>query len=218
MDDASSFEQSLDPLDPKRDRALSLYDARNRFVFSGVWDLPVPKYSGARGVMLDGWQASGILTLQSGFPIRFDSNLDQELQGSANFENPGRPDQVQPFTHRNPRNPLNGSTGYYFDPSIFAVPALGSAGNAPRSICCGPGISGTDLAVQKLTPAGDRGTIQFVFQVFNLFNHTQFLNPDGQLGDAQYDSNGTPVAGGLFGEITRARDPRQIQLAIRFRM
>jgi hypothetical protein len=222
MDDASSFEQSLDPLDFARDRALSLYDARNRFVFSGVWDLPVPKYSGARGVMLDGWQTSGILTLQSGFPIRFDSNLDQELQGSADFENPGRPDQVLPFTHRNPRTPLNGSTGYYFNPSIFAVPALGSAGNAPRSICCGPGIADTDLAVQKLTPVGDRGTIQFVFQVFNIFNHTQFLNPDGQLGDAQFDystnPNGTPVAGGLFGEITRARDPRQIQLALRFRM
>ncbi len=222
MDDASSFEQSLNPLDFASDRALSLYDARNRFVFSGVWDLPVRKYSGPRGVFLDGWQASGIFTVQTGFPIRMGSNLDQELQGSADFESPGRPDQVARFTHRNPRTPLNGYTGYYFDPSIFAVPALGSAGNAPRSICCGPPINDTDLAVQKLTPVGEKGTLQFVFQVFNVFNHTQFLNPDGQLGDAQFDyttnPNGTPVAGGLFGEITRARDPRQIQLAIRFRM
>ena len=224
MDDASSFEQSLDPLDFARDRALSLFDARNRFVFSGVWDLPVPKYSGARGALLDGWEMSGILTLQTGFPIRFDSNLDQELQGSADFENPGRPDIVKPFTHRNPRTPLNGSTGYYFDPAIFAVPALGSAGNAPRSICCGPGIDGTDLAVQKLTSLGESRTLQFVFQVFNVFNHTQFLNPDGQLGDAQLNFTstpnpyGSPEAGGLFGEVTRARDPRQIQLAIRFRM
>ncbi|MBV8674627.1 MAG: hypothetical protein JOZ33_14440, partial [Acidobacteriaceae bacterium] len=222
MDDASSFEQSLNPLDFASDRALSLFDTRNRFVFSGVWDLPVRKYSGARGVFLDGWQASGIFTVQSGFPIRLDSNLDQELQGSGDFENPGRPDQVARFTHRNPRTPLNGYTGYYFDPSIFAVPALGSAGNAPRSICCGPPIDNTDLAVQKLTRVGEKGTLQFVFQVFNAFNHTQFLNPDGQLGDAQFDytsnPNGTPVAGGLFGEITRARAPRQIQLAIRFRM
>jgi hypothetical protein len=222
MDSASSFEQSLNPLDTRSNYALSLYDARNRFVFSGVWDLPVRKYSGTRGVLLDGWQASGILTLQTGFPIRMGSNLDQELQGSADFESPGRPDQVAPFRHRDPRTPLNGATGYWFDPSIFAVPALASGGNAPRSICCGPGINNTDLALQKLTHVGDRGTLQFVFQVFNVFNHTQFLNPDGQLGDAQYDyssnPNGTPVAGGLFGEITRARDPRQIQLAIRFRM
>ncbi len=218
IDDASSFEQSLNPYDFAGDRALSLYDARNRFVFSGVWDLPVRKYSGARGALLDGWQASGILTFQSGFPIRLDSNIDQELQGSPDFEAPGRPDIVKPFTHRDPRVPLNGHTGYYFDPSIFATPGLGSAGNAPRSICCGPGIDGTDLAAQKLTPLGEGRSLQFVFQVFNVFNHTQFLNPDGQLGDATLDQNGNPNAGGLFGEVTRARAPRQIQLALRFRM
>jgi Carboxypeptidase regulatory-like domain len=222
IDDASSFEQSLNPLDFPSDRALSLFDARNRFVFSGVWDLPVRKYSGTRGVLLDGWQASGIFTVQTGFPIRMDSNLDQELQGSPDFESPGRPDQVKRFTHLDPHKQLDGYSGYYFDPSIFAVAALGSAGNAPRSICCGPPIDNTDLALQKLTPIADRGTLQFVFQVFNVFNHTQFLNPDGQLGDSNFDyttnPNGDPVVGGLFGRITRARDPRQIQLAIRFRM
>ena len=217
-DDASSFEQSLDPYNPASDRALSLYDARNRFVFSSVWDLPVAKYGGARGALEDGWELSGIFTIQSGFPIRMDSNTDQELQGSSDFEAPGRPDIVKPFTHRNPRTPLNGSTGYYFDPTIFATPALGSVGTAPRSICCGPGIDGTDFSVQKVTSLGEGRSLQFVFQVFNIFNHTQFLNPDGQLGDAQLDSNGNPEAGGLFGEVTRVRDPRQIQLAIRFKM
>ena len=72
--------------------------------------------------------------------------------------------------------------------------------------------------MQKLTDLGEGRSLQFVFQVFNIFNHTQFLNPDGQLGDAALDSNGNPEAGGLFGEVTRVRDPRQIQLAIRFRM
>jgi hypothetical protein len=217
-DDASSFEQSLDPYNPKSDRALSLYDTRNRFVFSSVWDLPVRKYAGGRAALVDGWELSGILTLQSGFPIRMDSNTDQELQGSSDFEAPGRPDIVKAFTHRNPRTLLAGHSGYYFDPAIFATPALGSVGSAPRSICCGPGVDGTDLAVQKITDLGEGRSLQFVFQVFNIFNHTQFLNPDGQLGDAQLDSNGNPEAGGLFGEVTRVRDPRQIQLAIRFKM
>ena len=49
IDNASSFEQSLDPTDFSRSRALSLYGATNRFVFSGVWDLPFKKYSGALG-------------------------------------------------------------------------------------------------------------------------------------------------------------------------
>ncbi len=203
IDNASSFEQSLDPNDFSRSRALSLYGATNRFVFSGVWDLPVPKYSGALGVVADGWTVSTIVAFQDGFPIRMQSNLDQELQGSGDFENPGKPDIVAPFTHQNPRS--NG--GYYFNPNIFAVAPLGSLGSASRSQCCGPGIDNTDLAFQKLTPLGETKSLEFTFQTFNIFNHTQFLNPDGQIGD-----------GALFGQVTRARPPRQIQFAIRFRM
>jgi hypothetical protein len=218
IDNASSFEQSLDPLDFRRSRALSLYDARNRFVFSGVWDLPVKKYPGLVGAFVDGWTASGIASFQSGFPIRMQSNLDNELQGSGDFENPGKPDLVGRFQRLDPHKSIDGYSGYYFNPSVFAVPALGSTGNAPRSLCCGPGIDNTDLAFAKITPLGEGRTLEFTFQVFNVFNHTQFLNPDGQIGDAQFDPNGNPVAGGLFGQVTRARDPRQIQLAIRFKL
>ncbi len=203
IDNASSFEQSLDPTDFSRSRALSLYDATNRVVFSGVWDLPFRKYSGALGTVADGWTLSAIVAFQDGFPIRMQSNLDQELQGSGDFENPGKPDIVAPFSHQDPRK--NG--GYYFNPSIFAVPALGSLGSATRSQCCGPGIDNTDLAFLKITPIGETKSLEFTFQTFNIFNHTQFLNPDGQIGD-----------GGLFGQVTRARDPRKIQFAIRFRL
>jgi len=203
IDNASSFEQSLDPTDFSRSRALSLYGATNRFVFSGVWDLPVPKYSGALGVVADGWTVSAIVAFQDGFPIRMQSNLDQELQGSGDFENPGKPDIVAPFTHMDPRK----NNGYYFNPSIFAVPPLGSLGSATRSQCCGPGIDNTDLAFQKVTPIGETKSLQFIFQTFNVFNHTQFLNPDGQIGD-----------GGVFGQVTRARDPRKVQFAVRFSM
>jgi hypothetical protein len=203
IDNASSFEQSLDPTDFSRSRALSLYGATNRFVFSGVWDLPVKKYSGALGAVADGWTVSTIVAFQDGFPIRLQSNLDQELQGSGDFENPGKPDIVAPFTHQDPRK----NNGYYFNPSIFAVPQLGSLGSASRSQCCGPGINNTDLAFQKNTPLGESKSMEFTFQTFNIFNRTQFLNPDGQIGD-----------GGLFGQVTRARDPRKIQFALRFRL
>ena len=203
IDNASSFEQSLDPTDFSRSRALSLYGATNRFVFSGVWELPFRKYSGALGAVADGWTLSAIIAFQDGFPIRMQSNLDQELQGSSDFENPGKPDIVAPFSHQDPRK----NNGYYFNPNIFAVPALGSLGSASRSQCCGPGIENTDLALQKVTPLGESKSLEFTFQTFNVFNRTQFLNPDGQIGD-----------GGLFGQVTRARDPRKMQFAIRFRM
>ena len=66
-------------------------------------------------------RVSAIVAFQDGFPIRMQSNLDQELQGSGDFENPGKPDIVAPFTHQDPRK--NG--GYYFNPNIFAVARFG---------------------------------------------------------------------------------------------
>jgi Carboxypeptidase regulatory-like domain len=203
IDNASSFEQSLIPDDFSRSRAVSLFSATNRVVFSGVYDLPFKKYTGALGAVADGWMVSAIVAFQDGFPIRIQSNLDQELQGSGDFENPGKPDIVAPFTHQDPRK----NNGYYFNPNIYAVAALGSLGSATRSQCCGPGINNTDLALQKATPLSESKSLEFTFQTFNVFNRTQFLNPDGQIGD-----------GGLFGQVTRARDPRKIQFAIRFRM
>ena len=121
IDNASSFEQSLDPTDFSRSRALSLYGATNRFVFSGVWDLPFKKYSGALGVVADGWTVSAIVAFQDGFPIRMQSNLDQELQGSGDFENPGKPDHVAPFTHQDPRK----NNGYYFNPEYLCCGSVG---------------------------------------------------------------------------------------------
>ena len=84
---------------------------------------------------------------------------------------------------------------------------MGSLGSATRSQCCGPGSTTPTSPSQKITPIGESKSLEFTFQTFNVFNHTQFLNPDGQIGD-----------GGLFGQVTRARDPRKIQFALRFRM
>jgi len=204
IDEASTFEEILNPLNPKADRALSLFDARHRFVFSYMWQLPVPKYSGAKEKVLNGWAISGITTFQSGFPIRIISNNDQELMNSFDFNLPGRPDQVAPFTTQNPKT----NSLYYFDPTIgkiFGDPALGTLGTAPRSICCGPGINNWDMSIHKQTKIGERVGSEFRAEFFNVFNHTQFLNPDGNYSDGFY-----------FGRIQHARDPRQIQFALKF--
>ena len=143
-----------DPLPGARNYALSLFDARHRVVISYQWDLPIRKSSGLRGKLLDGWSLSGITTYQTGFPIRITSSSDNELMYSADFEYPGEPNQVGPFHWQKPQN--NGS--YYFNSpasqtSIFDESGvLGYIGNAPRTICCGPGLSQTDLVVMKNIP------------------------------------------------------------------
>ena len=200
IDTASSFENSINPNDPRRSRALSLFDARHRFVLSGYWRLPDPKISNWTRRILDGWAVSGISTLQSGFPVRITSSGDQELMGSFDFEAPGEPNQIAPFRKLDPRT----SGGYYFDPASFVDAPLGEIGNSPRTVCCGPGVINFDFALHKTVLLGERTNLQFRTEFFNLFNHTQFFNPDG-------DVTGGPT----FGLVNRARDPRLIQFALR---
>jgi hypothetical protein len=60
------------------------------------------------------------------------------------------------------------------------------------------------MSFQKETPIGERVNAEFRAEFFNIFNHTQFLNPDGNFSD-----------GADFGRVTHTRDPRQIQFALK---
>ncbi|HET7212629.1 MAG TPA: carboxypeptidase regulatory-like domain-containing protein [Terriglobia bacterium] len=200
IDNASSFEQSVNPIDPARSRSLSLYDARHRLVFSEYWTIPVPRVANWSRHLITGWEIAGIFTLQSGFPIRLTSTDDEELMGSYNFETIGEPDQIAPFRRLHPQS----SGGYFFDPASFVEAPVGQMGNAPRTICCGPGIANLDLGLHKTFRVGEARTLEFRTEIFNLMNHTQFFNPDGNITD-----------GPNFGQVSRARDPRLIQLALR---
>ncbi|HYL84615.1 MAG TPA: carboxypeptidase regulatory-like domain-containing protein [Candidatus Angelobacter sp.] len=217
LDNASSFEDALNPFNFNATYGLSKYDARHRFVFNFVWDLPVPKYSGFKGKLLDGWEVSGIESLQSGFPIRITSQADNELLDSTfNFEAPGEPNLVSAFHTQDIRK--NG--GQVFNPALFdntststPVPCqpgncpvlLGTIGSSPRAICCGPGIYNTDMSFTKSTPLGERLSMEFRGDIFNIWNHAQFTSVDGNVGDT------------TFGQVLHVRDPRLVQFALKFK-
>ena len=200
FDEASSFENVLDPVDFRRSYSLSLFDARNRLVYSYVWQLPIPSRHGWSGKAVNGWAVSGITTFQTGFPIRITSSDDLELMNSYDFELPGEPDMVAPFRTMNPR----GNYNLDFNPSIFQPQALGTIGSSPRSVCCGPGINNFDVGVQKETQITEQTRLEFRGEFFNIVNHAQFETPDGNISD-----------GADFGRVMQARDPRLIQLALK---
>ena len=222
FDQASSFEGILNPIDPRRSRSLSNFDARHRIVFSYYWELPFRNHSGVTGKLLDGWSLSGITTFQTGFPIRIQSLADNELMYSFDFELPGEPNQIAPFRTMRPQSHGN----YFFDPNSFTENAsdssqppctagavygcfdptlFGSLGNARRTVCCGPHVSQTDFAILKTIRLSETRHIDFRAEFFNLFNHTQFFTPDGNTSD-----------GAQFGQVTQARDPRLMQFALKF--
>jgi len=222
LDNASSFESSLNPVNLNATYGPSLFDARHRFVFSYVWELPVPKYDGFKGQLLDGWQVSGIITYQTGFPVRVNSSDDIEEFYSTFFEGPGEPNWAPGYTpgklvQWDPRK----HGGLAFDPNQFtnATVAPGTIGNAPRSICCQPGISNVDMGFFKGFQLRERLRMEFRTEVYNVFNHTQFYSVDGNISDSgSLTYSGTTVIGtnGTFGLAQHVRDPRLLQFALKF--
>jgi Carboxypeptidase regulatory-like domain/TonB-dependent Receptor Plug Domain len=209
IDQGASFENELNPINPNATRGLSLLDAKNRFVFSPVWQLPIPKKEGFAGKVANGWQLSAIITYQSGFPIRVQDQNDAELQSSIFFESTNTPYMTAPLQRLNPKTtPGN----YWFNTANFCDPTgtspcpqqLGTFGNTPHALCCGPALNNTDLVIAKLTPITEKINSEFRAEFYNTWNHTQFENPDGNFSDS------------TFGQILKARDPRVMQFAIKF--
>jgi Carboxypeptidase regulatory-like domain/TonB-dependent Receptor Plug Domain len=209
IDQGASFENELNPINPNATRGLSLLDAKNRFVFSPVWQLPIPKKEGFAGKVANGWQLSAIITYQSGFPIRVQDQNDGELQSSIFFESTNTPYMTAPLQRLNPKTtPGN----YWFNTANFCDPTgtspcpqqLGTFGNTPHALCCGPALNNTDLVIAKLTPITEKINSEFRAEFYNAWNHTQFENPDGNFSDS------------TFGQILKARDPRVMQFAIKF--
>ncbi|MBV9574488.1 MAG: TonB-dependent receptor, partial [Acidobacteriales bacterium] len=202
MDDASTFEETLNPFNFNRNRALSLFNSAQRFVIRYDWHVPIPKHEGWRGKVLNDWSISGITQFQSGFPIRIDTIDDYELVNSFFFLGTEAPQQIAPFHRLDPRKNMN----YWFDPSAFVDPSLGQFNiGTQRTICCGPGLDEWDFSVHKQISVSENKYFQFRAEIFNLFNHTNFSNPDGHFSD-----------GPQFGKITQAAEPREVQFALKF--
>jgi hypothetical protein len=207
LDWASSFEETLNPFDYKKSRGLSLFNSAQRFVMNFVWDLPVPKYEGFKSKLLNDWQVSGIVQFQSGFPIRLQTQNDNELIGSLFFFGTGAPQLLGKAQILNPKTvqTFNGSTAhYYLNPNNFSDPTPGTFATNQRSLCCGPGQNQWDLTFSKRIAITEAKYFQFRADIFNVFNRTEFVNPDGNF------SNST------FGQVLQARDPRLLQFALKF--
>jgi len=199
LDNASSFEEILNPLNFNSTYGPSLFDSRHRFVFNYVWELPIPKMQGFAGKALNGWQVSGIYTFQSGFPILINNCNDQELQGSTlGFECPGKPDLTGTFKTHNP-----GSTATFSIHPFSRTALWEKIGNTPRTLCCNPPINNWDMGLFKDTPISEKLRVEFRTEIYNVFNHAQFYGVDGG------SSNTT------FGQPQKVRDPRLLQFALK---
>jgi hypothetical protein len=91
----------------------------------------------------------------------------------------------------------------YFNTALFVPEALGTVGNARRRFFTGPGINNWDIAFLKDTLIREGMNLQFRAELFNAFNHAQFMLPDGNVNSSS------------FGLVTNANPPRIMQLSLK---
>jgi hypothetical protein len=89
--------------------------------------------------------------------------------------------------------------------AIHVPPTYTRVGNSGRTVLNGPGFDNWDLGLQKSVPLPrESGRLSLRVEMFNAWNHTQFGQPDGNVGD-----------GSNFGRISTTRPPRLIQIGIK---
>jgi len=228
LDNSSSFEDhafnglGMDPFDFHRYYGSSAYDARHRLVLNYTYEIPkVPGTADNRFLdrAINGWRISGITTFQSGLPVTI---FDQVygLFGVSSYTCPGipmgvvgvscwdTPNVTGPVTRLDPRS--NGDLG--FNTSAFSAPVYGTApfnletgGDAGRNFFRGFGRNQWDFQLTKQIPVTERYRFELRAELYNMFNHTQFANPDGNFTDPTFG-----LTSGIQGL------PREVQLAGKF--
>jgi hypothetical protein len=231
LDNTSSYEGSgygtsgtnsargYNQFQPSLNYGNSAYDARNRFVFSPVYVVPTWKGGGrfqeVANLLGSGWEISGIETLATGFPfdISYAGQVSYSLYCSGVtgfYACPDVPVQAGGLQRLTPRNQAtyNGGHPSWFGTSNFSDEVTGTFGNIGRYKYHGPGLNNTDVQVSKdiyFTGTNETRYVQLRLESYNVFNHTQFSNPDGNFNNT------------TFGTITSVQHaPRITQLSGKF--
>ena len=218
LDVSSGYGEQYNPINPRLSRGLSAFDSPHNFVASYAYTLPVDKLGGPKR-LTNGWQISGMTRFAVGLPVTVLETDDRSLLGTGfggpitlNVDTPNLLSTVQTM------NPRNNPNHYFFTTSSFGPDVLGQEGTANRRFFHGPGINNWDFAVLKNTQLTERLNLQFRAELFNIFNHAQFITPSGLVSYSCSDITQTSTctqSASSFGQITAAAPPRIGQLSLK---
>ena len=163
--------------------------------------------SQAMRLVTDNWQLSSIASFISGGP----SGVSFTTVDGADLTGGGDGGRIW-VTGAAPLAFGDRSFSRWFNTSVFARPAQGSWGNAPKDIFRNPGIDNWDVTLFKNFPIRERASFQFRAEMYNALNHTQYNSVDST---ARFDAAGNQV-NARFGQVIGTLEPRKMQLSLRF--
>ena len=189
------------------ERGLASFDARHRLVNTVVYQLPfgrTQKYLryGLGSKILGGWEVSGIVSAQSGFPYTINLRGDTAGVGAGTGGIFVRPNAVPGTTYQLPADQM--STSRYFNTAAFTAPATGAFGNVGRNTLIGPAFLNADAVLVRHFRVKEKADLQFRAEFFNALNHPNFTLVGRILNDP------------TFGQVLSQADPRQLQFGFKF--
>ncbi len=197
----------INPYNLRQNWAPAGYDQTN--VITTDFTYALPRLSGSLDrpglrTVLNGWEVSGMIRVQSGLPFSVTSN------GSTMGVDAGDqyPDLVgDPYAGQ--------SKDQWINPTAFRRPLDGQYGNLHRNALRRPGIRNVDASLIKNFDIRERMKATFRFEVFNLFNHPQIWTLNTSFTG---DNPGSAISSSLknFGTPSEWREARIVQLALRF--
>jgi len=218
----SGIDVYQDAYSPAANYGLSDFNAANTVAGQVVYEVPVGsgrQYAlhGPLDQIAGGWRVSGLFQWHSGLPFTpviqssVGDGIDPGLAPSFSAGSTLYPDIVGSPSVSNP------SISRWFNTAAFANPATGTFGDTGRNTLIGPGFSDVDFSVAKEFPLHFEGIrLEFRADMFNVFNHPNFANPDSDVG---LTSGGVLAdsAGGTINHTENYTGQRIIQLGLHLR-
>lgn len=215
IDDTSGIRtQGFDTLYPQNsdciacERGRSSFDVRHRVVASVLYDLPIGKgrkwniSNRLLNGVIGGWEAGGILTLQSGVPGSLTiGGVDNASTSDGGYDRPNSTG-ISPYLN-------NPTPSRWLNPAAFAEAPPGFFGNVGRDTIQGPRIANLDAEVHKQfkMPFNENHLLQFRLEAFNSTNHPNWGMPNLNVIASHQ----------AFGTISSTQTSmRQVQLGLKY--
>ena len=188
--------------DRSLERAVDPTNVPQRLTISFVYELPVGKgkminvQNNILNTIVGGWQAQGIMTLQTGLPIVItgaSNNLATRPNSTGQSAKLSNPTQYE-----------------WFNTAAFVNPPNYTYGNIGRTLpdVSNPGFFNIDFSMIKNLRLSEKFSLQLRGEAFNLDNHTNLGMPNATFVPGTNGLNSSST----FGTITSAQAARSIQI------
>jgi hypothetical protein len=157
--------------------------------------------------LINGWQASGLLQTRSGDPLTVSASSNNS---SGSGQSRDRAVFLGGNAYGGSACPVTAHCKNWLNAASFSANAAGTYGNVVKGSFVGPRYTDVDMSIARSFPFTETAALQFRAEYFNLFNHTNFGDPNVTLNSTFGEVTGTTPQNGAA-----ANDPRIAQFSLK---